>query len=90
MIFSFNRELLRDATPNKNVFVIDKQHKLCYSTRTLCTAYKSTVQTEQTVIAYHGVGSQKVTVEFSTHGTVVTNTDSWVFLCFLENNPTIE
>ena len=46
---------------------------------TLCTAYKSTVQTEQTVTECHGVGSHGVTVELFIHGTVVANTDSWVF-----------
>ena len=51
--------VMRRELKKRNVFIIDKQHKICYSTRTLCTAYKSTVQTEQTVIAYHGVGSQK-------------------------------
>ena len=46
---------------------------------TLCTAYKSTVQTEQTVTERHGVGAHGVTVVFFIHGTVVANTDSWVF-----------
>ena len=38
---------------------IDNKVNLCYySSQTLCTAYQTTVQTEQTVISYHGVGSQ--------------------------------
>lgn len=43
--------------------------------RTLCTAYKSTVQTEQTVIVFSWGRVTKVTVESFIHGTVVANTD---------------
>ena len=66
------------STRNNN---LDNLYFICYLIITLCTAYKSTVQTEQTVMYSHGVGSQGdsgISYIFI-HGTVVTITDSWVF-----------
>ena len=55
-----------------------RRHVILYET--LCTAYKFTVQTEQTVTIRHGVGSHEVTVEVFPHGTVVANIlVSWGF-----------
>lgn len=49
-----------------------------YPKLTLCTAYKSTVQTEQTIGESQGVGPSWQW-NLYIHGTVVTNTESWVF-----------
>ena len=51
---------------------------------TLCTAYKPTVQTEQTIdVYYHTYKSRSRAIiwqwNIHIHGTVVANTESWVF-----------
>ena len=56
---------------------------------TLCTAYKSTVQTEQTVTLVMESG-HNVTVGRNIHGTVDANTDFvGVFLYFFSDKPKI-
>lgn len=59
-------------------FVIDRPEDSCYPEPTLCTAYKSTVQTEQTVIDIMESGHISGSGIFI-HGTVAANTGSWVF-----------
>ena len=60
---------------------------IIHDIKTLCTAYKSTVQTEQT--GGYSESGHIVTVEFYTHGTVVTKLlVSWVFLYICETRTT--
>ncbi len=50
---------MRQSKSAKCSIAIDKLYTSCYSMPTLCTAYKSTVQTEQAVAECHGVGSHE-------------------------------
>lgn len=50
---------------------------------TLCTAYKSTVQTEQAGAMLLEPGRQSDSGYHHIRGTVVANTDTWVFFFYL-------
>lgn len=72
---------------------IDSLEFSCYPESTLCTAYKSTVQTEQAVTNVMESGHMSGSGIFI-HGTVAANTVSWVFFillfkCFLTKSPHI-
>ena len=74
------------VSPKKNgckAWNLDKIKYICYPMKTLCTAYKSTVQTEQTIDPGQGVGPHVWQWNVYIHGTVVANTDFvGVFLYF--------
>ncbi len=68
---------------------IDRLEYSCYPKSTLCTAYKSTVQTEQAVMNVMESGHMSGS-GFFIHGTVAANTVSWVFFIgFLQKPPHI-
>lgn len=63
-----------------SILAIDRFEYSCYPVSTLCTAYKSTVQTEQAVTDVMESGHISGSGIFI-HGTVAANTVRGCFLC---------